>query len=155
VTWHAVETWTTSQSPDVQAAIKNRERFYLSPEVEEFKTAQGNLGDAGFFGLYDQAWQVFVQENPDYAAYPSYDAYKSAWVGSQPERATAEAEFDSSNVAKRMSQLKNGAIENAWLEAHPQEAYDAFYYGYWTPAKENGQKAWMDNLIATGAVQTR
>lgn len=162
IDWDKVAAWEEQQPPDVIDAIRKRERLILSDDVAEMQQVRLELRQAGFWEMYDAAWQQFIKQYPQFRFW-TYDEWRTGVIrekaqlymsGGYPPNvayARAEQEVDSGDVVRKVSSLKNRAIENQWLQDNPQLAYDAWKWGFFTPNKT--QRRWFDELLLGGFIE--
>lgn len=165
VDWDRVDSYVAGLSrKDKRYIRENTGLINLdTPQVREFEAARDRIEDAGWFERTDESWANVVYYYPELGEYKSYydwrDAQKKplidAWVkeyGFSPEYAAREADkyLDEQQPATDYDFYAKMWRE-AWVEANPQAAFDAWKYGYYTPTDEYA--AWLNQMYQGGYVK--
>lgn len=66
VDWKAVEEWKVANlTPEEIAAIDNREKKYLSPQVQEYRAAQTYIADSGYWDAGNRTMKSWLNQHPE------------------------------------------------------------------------------------------
>lgn len=134
-----------------------------TPEVRKFETARDRIEDAGWFERTDESWanvQAFYPELKKYDSYYDWqDERRNELVKAWTKEYGFSPEFARSEADKAIAEMQPATDydfyakqwREAWVEANPQAAYDAWKYGYYTPTNDYAE--WLNALYQAGRVK--
>jgi hypothetical protein len=160
-----IEDYLNGLKPRDRAHVKEETGLIKldTPEVRKFEAARDGIEDAGWFERTEESWQNVVSYYPELGQYPTYyawyDAQKKplveAWIkeyGFSPQFAALEADkYLSEQQPATDYDFYAKQWREAWVEANPQEAYDAWKYGYYTPTDAYAQ--WLNQMYQGGYIK--